>query len=47
MYKTKTYRFDFEQDLIDAATDQWCNSLWAYVCASSGRHMVWNECSFI
>jgi len=41
--------FNFEQDMIDAAIDQWRDRLRSRVHAG-GRHivyMLWNECSFM
>jgi len=28
---------DFEQNIIEAATDQWCDHLRSYVCAGGGH----------
>jgi len=40
--------FDFDQDIINAAIDQWCDHLRSCVHAGGGHfeHMLWNECSF-
>jgi len=40
---------DFDQDIIDAATNQWHDHLTVCVHPSDGHfeHVLWNECSFI
>jgi len=41
--------FDFDQDIINAATDQWRDPLRSCVRAGGGHfeHMLWHEWSFI
>jgi len=41
--------FGSDQDITDAATDQWHDHLRSYVHAGGGlfEHMLWHECSFI
>jgi len=41
--------FDFDQNIIDAAIDQWRDRLRSCVHAGGGHfeHMLCNECSFI
>jgi len=41
--------FDFEQDIINAAIDQWRDRLRSCVRADGGHfaHLLWHECSFI
>jgi len=40
---------DFEQNVIEAAIDQWRNRLRSCVRAGDGHseHMLWNYCSFV
>ena len=37
--------FDFDQDIIDAAVDQWHDLMRSCTCAGIGHfeHMLWNE----
>jgi len=41
--------FDFEQNVIDAAIDQWRDCLRSCVCAGGGHfeRMLRNHCSFV
>jgi len=41
--------FDFEQNVIEAAIDQWRDCLRSCVRAGEGKfeHMLWNYCSFV
>jgi len=42
-------KLDFEQNIIEAAIDQWRDCLRSCVHAGGGHfeHMLWNYCSFV